>query len=203
MNKLAYTALSAACMLALSGGAIAAMTKADHAAAATGISATYTAEKAACKSLKNNSRDVCIEAAKGRETIAKAQLEADFAPTDKTRYDLQIAKADAAYSVAKEKCDDFSGNGKEVCRKDATSAHVAAKADAKLALKTTETNAVAREKTQDAKAVASEKNRDAREDAASVKRDAEYAVAKEKCDAFAGDAKTTCISEAKSRYGQS
>lgn len=203
MNKLSITALSAACLLALGGGANAAMTKAEQAATATGISAAYTAEKAACNSMKNNAKDVCIQEAKGREAIAKAQLDVDFAPADKTRHDLLVARADAAYSVAKEKCDDFSGNRKDVCRKDATSAHVAAKADAKLALKTTEANAVAKEKTQDANAVASEKNRDARSDAASIKRDAEFAFAKEKCDAFAGDAKSTCVDEAKLRYGQS
>jgi len=40
-----------------------------------------------------------------------------------------------------------------------------------------------------------------REDAASAKRDANYATAKEKCDAFCGDAKTSCVNEAKARYG--
>jgi len=31
----------------------------------------------------------------------------------------------------------------------------------------------------------------------------EYAAAREKCDAFANDAKTSCIKDAKLRYGQS
>ena len=34
------------------------------------------------------------------------------------------------------------------------------------------------------------------------KRDADYKVAAEKCDALSGSAKSTCISEAKLRYGK-
>ena len=181
MKKLDLTALSAACLLALSTGAIAGMTKAEHNAAAEGIAATYASDKSACKSMSGNAMDVCMQEAKGRDKVATAELEATFNPSDKHRHDVRLAKADASYAVANEKCDDFAGNVEDVCRKEATSAHVAAKADAKLAEKTV----------------------DARKDARSDKRDAEYAVAKEKCDAYAGDVKTGCINDAKQRYGQS
>jgi hypothetical protein len=43
---------------------------------------------------------------------------------------------------------------------------------------------------------------DSRKDAQSDKGDADYAAAKGKCDALAGDAKSTCMSEAKARYGK-
>jgi hypothetical protein len=47
---------------------------------------------------------------------------------------------------------------------------------------------------------------DARKDAQSDKGDAQgdanYAAAKEKCDALAGDAKSTCMSDAKARFGK-
>ena len=43
---------------------------------------------------------------------------------------------------------------------------------------------------------------DARRQAAADKRDADYKVAAEKCDALSGSAKSTCISEAKLRYGK-
>ena len=33
-----------------------------------------------------------------------------------------MAKADATYEVAKERCDDLSGNAKDVCKKDAKAA---------------------------------------------------------------------------------
>jgi hypothetical protein len=46
---------------------------------------------------------------------------------------VRTAKADAAYELAKEKCDDLSGNAKDVCQKDAKAAQASAKADAKAA----------------------------------------------------------------------
>ena len=46
------------------------------------------------------------------------------------------------------------------------------------------------------------KEADARRQAAADKRDADYKVAAEKCDALSGSAKSTCISEAKLRYGK-
>ena len=143
MKKLDFTALSAACLLALSTGAIGAMTKAEHKAAAGTIAATYTSDKSACKPMGGNAKDVCMQEAKGRDSVAKAELEATFSPSDKHHYDVRIAKADAAYAVSKEKCDDFAGNAKDVCRKEATSAHVTAKANAKVAEKSADANAAA------------------------------------------------------------
>ena len=204
MNKFNLAALSAACLLALSTGAVAgAMSNAERKAAATDISVRLSSEIAGCKVMTANAKDVCIEEAKGRDKVAKAQLEATFSPSEKHLYDVRIAKADAAYAVAKEKCDDFSGNAKDVCRKEANAAFVTAKTNAKVAEKTADANATALEKTQDANATARAKTNDAIRDAADDKRDAAYAVAKEKCDAFAGDAKTTCILDAKARYSQS
>ena len=43
-----------------------------------------------------------------------------------------MAKAETTYAVAKERCDDLSGNPKDVCVKEAKAAEVKAKADAKL-----------------------------------------------------------------------
>jgi hypothetical protein len=204
MNKFNLTALSAAFCLAASTGALAGtLSKTEYNAAQADISANYKSDMAACTAMTGNAKDICIEEGKGREKVAKAELEANYSPSDKHRYDVRIAKADAAYAVAKEKCDDFSGNAKDVCLKEAQSAHVAAKADAKRAEKTAEANATAREKTQDANATARAKTTEASKDAAADKRDAAFAVAKEKCDALAGDAKAGCIKDAKARYGQS
>ena len=44
-----------------------------------------------------------------------------------------MAKADAMYDTAKEKCDDLSGNAKDVCIKDAKVVYTKAKDDAKIA----------------------------------------------------------------------
>ena len=204
MIKFKLSVLSAAlCFAASSGVMAAALSKADFKAAKGEISAVYKADKAACNALSGNAGDVCKEEAKGKEKVAIAELEMNQEPTEKHQYDLRMTKANAAYAVAKEKCDDFAGNAKDVCQKEAKSALVAAKADAKVAEKTAEASATANKKSADANATARAKTTEVRRDAATDKRNADYAVAKEKCDAMAGDAKAGCIKNAKALYGQS
>jgi hypothetical protein len=204
MNKFTLSMLSVAVCLAISPLAIGAvMSKSDYKAAKEGISAKFKADQAACAAMTGNVKDICSEEAKGRERVATAELVATNEPTSKHRYDVRLAKANATYAVAIEKCDDLSGNDKDVCVKEAKAALVSGKADAKLASRTAEANTIAREKTADANTVARAKTVDARKDAEAEKRDAAYAVAKEKCDAFADDVKTNCLKDAKIRYGQS
>ena len=138
----------------------------------------YKADRDACKSMTGNQKDVCIETAKGKEKIAKADNEAAYKDTEKTRYDAKVARAEADYAVAKEKCDDLSGNQKDVCVKEAKAAETKAKADAKA------THVAA----------------DTRKDAAEDKRTADYKVAVEKCDSLSADAKSQCVRDAKARY---
>jgi len=204
MNKLNITAIAAAIALAFSAGAMAtSMSKDDYNAGKAGIATEYKSARAGCDSFSANAKDVCMAAAKGKENVAKAELEAGYKPTKKTRYNVSIAKAEADYSVAMERCDDKAGNVKDVCVKEAKAAEIAAKADAKALLKTSDANQVANDKTAAARMIASEKSAAARQDAATDKRNAEYAVAREKCDTFADDAKAACVKEAKVRFGQS
>ena len=215
MNKFTLSALSVAICFAISPVAVGAvMTKADYTAAKADITAKFKTDQATCAGMTGNVKDICSAEATGHEKVAIAELVATNEPTSKHRYDVRLAKADAAYAVAIEKCDDLSGNAKDVCVKEAKAAYVTAKADAKLANRTSEANTTAREKSSDANTVAraktvdanttaQAKTLDARKDAEADKRDAAYAVAKEKCDAFAGDVKATCIKDAKVRYGQS
>jgi hypothetical protein len=192
MKNFTLAALSAAVCLTFSAAAIAApMSKTEYSLGKDGISAKYKTDKAACQPMSGNAKDICVEEAKSREKVAKAELEASYEPSEKHNYEVRMARADAAYDVAKEKCDDAAGNAKDVCVKEAKAAHVTAKADAKVV-----------EKTNDANTSAHEKTTAVRKDAASDKRDAAYAVAKEKCDALAGDPKAACIKEAKARNGQ-
>lgn len=204
MHKFTLTAFSAACCLAMAGGAIGAnMSKSDYNANMTTVKSTYTTELAACKPLAGNAKDICDAEAKGRENVAKADLEASYQPSEKHAYGARLARADAAHAVAKEKCDDFAGNAKDVCVKEAKAGYVSAKANAKVAEAVSDAKTTAREKTNDANATAQAKTVEAVKDANAEKRDAGYAVAKEKCDALAGDAKAGCIRDAKARYGQS
>jgi hypothetical protein len=204
MNKFNITAIAVAIGLAFSAGAMAqSMSKDEYKVHKDSIVAQYDSAKAGCDSFAGNAKDICMAEAKGKEKVAKAELEARNKPTQTTRYQARVARAEADFAVATEKCDDQAGNMKDVCVKEAKAAETAAKANAKAQMKTADANEIADEKSSDARAKANKKSADAREDAAADKRDADYAVAKEKCDAFASDAKNQCIASAKARYGKS
>jgi len=133
MSKLMISLLAAA-GIAFAGAANAAdsktMSRDAYKADKDKIEAQYKADKDRCGSLSGNAKDVCQAEAKGKEKVAKAELEANYKNTDKARIDARTAKADADYDVAKEKCDDLSGNQKDVCVKEAKAAHTKAKSDA-------------------------------------------------------------------------
>lgn len=157
-----------------------AMNKADYKASKTRISADYKADKAACKSLAGNAKDICVEEAKAKEKIARAELEYSYTGKAADRTNVLVVKAKAAYEVAKERCDDLSGNAKDVCRQEAKAVEKKALADAKMGQEIGE----------------------AKKDAAAEKVDADYKVALEKCDALSGDAKNSCVAAAKTKYGK-
>ncbi len=178
-NRFQSTLLVAA-ILALSVGHAMAMTKAEHKAGKTSISATYKTDKAACAAMTANAKDVCIEEARAKEKVAKAEHEYAYSnkPADMTR--VATAKAESTYAVAKEKCDDQAGNAKDVCVKEAKAIEVKALTDAKMGKKVGE----------------------AKTDAKQEKRDADYKVAAEKCESMAGDAKASCMANAKAKFGK-
>jgi hypothetical protein len=151
----------------------------------------YKTEKDACASRSGNAKDICLAEAKGKEKVANADAEAAYKNTPKEREEARVTRAEATYDVAKEKCDELSGNPKDVCVKEANAALVKAKADAKV-------DRVAAETRRDAET----KQVEARNEATKDKRDADYKVAIEKCDALAGGAKDTCVSGAKAQYGK-
>jgi osmotically-inducible protein OsmY len=148
MNKLNITAIAAAIALAFSAGAMAAqsMSKDEYKAAQNSIAAAYKSATAGCGSLSANAKDVCMVEARGKQKVAKAELEASNKPSDKARYAVSIAKAEAGYAVAKEKCDDKAGNDKKVCVKEAKAAETRAKADARKQMKTSDASKPAKEK---------------------------------------------------------
>lgn len=184
MKSSSISAIALAIGLAFSTGAMAQqMSRSEYTLHKDAIQADLKTAKSGCDALSANAKDICIAKAEGSEKVAAAELEARYQPTDKTRYDVGVAKAEAAYAIAKEQCDDKAGNAKDVCLKEAKAAHTAAKADAKMKAK--------------------ELSTDARQDAVEEKREANYEVAKEKCDAFAGSAKDSCLAEAKARFGKS
>ena len=183
MNKQLHfkLAFATAALIAMPLANAASMTRADHGAAKDRISADYKAAKAACASMSGNAKDICVEEAKGKEKVAKAELEYGYTGKPADQNKVMVAKAEAAYAVAKEKCDDKAGNDKDVCVKEAKAVEAKAKADAKLGKQVGE----------------------AKMDAAETKRDADYKVAAEKCDAVTGDAKAACMTAAKAKFNKS
>ncbi|MDP3820586.1 MAG: hypothetical protein Q8R33_03845 [Burkholderiales bacterium] len=174
---------TAALALFATTGAFAAgmLSKTDMASAKDRIAADYKAEKAMCDKFSSNEKDVCMEQAKGKEKVARAELTWKDTGLAKDANKLAVAKADSTYEVAKEMCDDKAGNVKDVCVTEAKSVHSKALAEAKL----------------DKKIGAAVK------DSAEDKRDADYKLAAEKCDSLAGEAKASCVSAAKARFNKS
>ena len=173
--------LLAASMLVLSSAYAANISKDELAVGKTRISADYKTDKAACGSLAGNAKDVCMEEAKAKEKVASAELKHAYSGKPADHIKAMEVKAETAYAVAKEKCDDKGGNDKAVCVKEAKAVEVKALADART----------------------TEKVGEAKKDAAEDKRDADYKVAAQKCDALAGNAKDSCIAAAKAQFGKS
>jgi hypothetical protein len=97
------------------------------------IEAEYKAAKQRCDPMQGNAKDVCEKEAKGKEKVAKAELNAKMKPTAGNQRKAKEAKAEAEYDVAKERCDEQKGNEKDVCQKDAKAKFERAKADIKRA----------------------------------------------------------------------
>jgi hypothetical protein len=203
MKNIAAHALTLAVGLTFTTSAMAeVMSKDQYKSAEKVIEADYKAGKSACSPLAGNANDICVAEAKGKEKIAKAELEAQYKPTAKNRTAVQTAKADAAYAVSVKRCDDRAGNEKDVCVKEAKAAKVHALSAAEAQLTTVKANAVASEKSADANTKASTEGAEARQEATKENLAADFAVAKEKCDALAGDTKTQCLNDAKARFRQ-
>ncbi len=181
LSALARAAALAVSMLALGSAAHAANGDKDaYKQSKATAKSTYDAAKKTCDASSGNAKDICVAEAKAARTKTEVEAEAAYKNTPKAREHARHEIAEANYKVAKERCDDKTGNAKDVCVKEAKAAMVKGKADAKADLKTT----------------------DAHTDALKDKREANYKVEAEKCDAMSGDPKSACIAAAKTKYGK-
>lgn len=203
MRTLTRTTLAIAVAVACNTAMAQATSKDTHKTNVKTIEAEYKTAKTACDGFRANAKDICIAEAKGREKVALAEAELAHEPGPKARYNVSVAKAEATYAVARERCDDSTGNTKDVCIKTAKSAQTTAKADATSQLKTVQAGTAANEATDKARMEADKKVAVARKDAVGDKRDAEYDVAIEKCNALVAEAKDACVANAKKRFGKS
>jgi hypothetical protein len=172
---------SASAVLGVQAAFAAPMTQDEYRVTKERIEAEYRDSKAACERLVDHPKDVCREEAKAKDKVARAELEYNRSGSPKDANRLAETRADAAYAVARERCDDRKGRDKDLCVNEAKTAHIKAIADAKAAAKVGE----------------------ARRDAAEDKREADFNLAKEKCEMLAGDNKAACLVDARARYGKS
>jgi hypothetical protein len=184
-------AVMVAAAFGLPGIGHAALSKEERKSEQDRIESTYKAAKAKCDGLKGNAKDICMAEAKGGQKVAKAELDARDKGTAKEQANVRVARAEAEYEVAKEKCDDLKGNDKDVCVKDAKATLTRARNDARVAKESAAASKDSRERVAEAR-------KDAREDT----RQAEYKAARERCDSMAGDAKDRCQKDVRDRFGK-
>lgn len=142
--------------------------------------AALLADKAACDKLAGTPRDICREQARGKELVAKAELDLAHTGTRKAQDQVTTVKLDTAYDLARTQCNDKAGHAKSVCTKEAQAARAKGQADLKMNQRVT----------------------DAKRDATEDRRDADYKLASEKCDAMAADARASCLAAAKAKAGK-
>jgi len=192
MRRFRFNIIALAVGLALGAGANAQeLSKADYTSAKERISGELRAATVSCGAMSGNAKDVCMAQAKGVDHIALADLEHQYKPTARTRYQTRVARAESEHAVARERCDDMAGNAKDVCRKEAKAIEVSALADAKTQMTSTEASRTARERTESI-----------RKDGEADSSDARLQVAREKCDDMAGTAKESCLNAAGTRFGK-
>lgn len=106
--------------------------------------ADYAVAKEKCDDKAGNLKDVCVKEAKAAETTAKADAKSQMKVSDAknkadretngarseenhtsvdARRDADMAKRDANYAVAKEKCESLAGDAKDGCMNDAKTLH--------------------------------------------------------------------------------
>lgn len=132
MMRLPLAAISAACAVALSAHAIAGdalSPRADQLATQQRIEADYRAARERCSALAGKAQDICLAEAKAKQRIALTEADARVKNTPRARYDARVARAEAEYQVAKERCVERAA-GKEACLRDAESVEQRAKAEA-------------------------------------------------------------------------
>jgi hypothetical protein len=142
----------AACLIFSVPAMAESMTRNQYLSQKKSIKSEYKSAQAVCDSLAGNANDICIAEAKGNSSIANAELKFNYKPSAKSRFGLSIAKADAEYAVAAEKCDDMAAKARGVCVKEARAIQIQQITDAKIEAKTMKPNTAANKKLPDTNA---------------------------------------------------
>ena len=152
--------------------------------------AAYRFDWASCRKQQGNAKDACKVEARGRFQVAKAEIDARYKNSPVNQDRIKLAKTDATYRLALEKCADLGGNARDVCKADARATSVAARAEARLSRASVDKGVNSRQ--------AVSERKEAREDTAA----ALYAAARERCDTLSGAARAACVDDAKKKFGK-
>jgi len=95
------------------------MTRQDYAQARSSLETQTRAALAHCRELESRERLLCRATARGDDRIRKAQLEARYRGTVEAAADVRLAKARAAFEIARVQCNDRSAEEKSSCLDDA------------------------------------------------------------------------------------
>ena len=123
-NRTALLALALACIGSASAFA---MSKEEYKTQKSRIEADYKTTQDKCKTFQANAKGICQAEAKNIEKVARAELEAQYKPSASADKKVKNAKAEGAYDVAKQKCDDLKADAKATCIKDARATRDSAK----------------------------------------------------------------------------
>lgn len=107
------------------------------------IDAEYEAASERCDDAAGQAKDLCLVEARAERRIRKAELAARGQGTIKAWYDARVARAEAEFAVAKERCTVRSGAEREACVADARALEARAKAEAHRARSDAEAREVA------------------------------------------------------------
>ena len=113
--------------------------------------------------------------------LASTGAWAQAAPQSAEEYKAAVARAEADYRLARERCNTSGGTTKAICVAEAKAAEKRAKADAMVAHKNTD---------------------QARNDASLEYAEADYMVAKERCREQGGNARDICMEEARAAWAK-
>jgi len=122
----------AACALLL-GSALAQAADAPVALELQRIDAEFEAARERCDDLAGQAKDVCLAEARADRRIRKVEVAARDQGTPKARYDADIARAEAEFVVAKERCGVRAAADRETCVTDARAREARVKEEARRA----------------------------------------------------------------------
>jgi hypothetical protein len=155
-----------------------AVAEATHEARIERAEADHKVAIATCDPLTGNAKDICEARADLVLVTAKSNAKAKHEGTAEAHAEARQDIADAELALARQKCDEATGNAQDVCVKEAELKHTSA------------TTAID----------ANDEVATAVDERTEEVRDAQYTLAMEKCEPLRGDAQDRCEAAAKVKF---